>query len=195
MYWDLRYENFSQCENPCTKMKVNTQFKFKYQQKLQSQEKPTVQIIFPTEVELSVDTVTKSLFSTCKTTKFKSFCLMFRTSLKYSFSLVAEIGGFLGMILGFSLLDLEFVIRILMSMFQDRKAKLIFHWIIHVFQFQEITKRIILLFLPIIFIYRKKCVCLDPFRYILFCSVMLHSCKLCPPKGKAAGRLLWVSYT
>ena len=56
-------------------MKVNTQFKFKYkyQQKLQNQEKPRVQIIFPTEVELSVDTVTKSLFSTCKTTKFKSF--------------------------------------------------------------------------------------------------------------------------
>ena len=78
MYRDIRYETFSECENPCTKMKVNTQSKFKYiyQQKLQNQEKPTVQIIFPTEVELSVDTVTKSLFSTCKTTKFKTFCLL-----------------------------------------------------------------------------------------------------------------------
>ena len=124
LYWDLRYETFSECENPCTKMKVNTQFKFKYQY----ENTQTVQIIFPTEVELSVETVTKSLFSTSKINKIQIFLsLMFRICIKYFLLLVAEIGGFLGMILGFSLLDLEVVIRLLLSKFQDRKARLIFH--------------------------------------------------------------------
>ena len=59
LYMDLRYESFSECENPCIKMKVATQFKFK----LQNQGEQKVKIIFPTEVEFSVETVTKSIFS------------------------------------------------------------------------------------------------------------------------------------
>ena len=39
------------------------------------------------------------------------------------FLLVADVGGFLGMILGFSLLDLEVVIRLLLSKLQDRKRR------------------------------------------------------------------------
>ena len=66
LYQDLRYETFSECLNPCTKMKVATHYKFK----LESQEEPKVEIIFPTEVELSVETVTKSMFSTSKIINF-----------------------------------------------------------------------------------------------------------------------------
>ena len=62
LYMDLRYEPFSECEHPCTNMKVATKFKFK----LQNQEEQKVKIIFPTEVEFSVETVTKSMFSTSK---------------------------------------------------------------------------------------------------------------------------------
>ena len=62
LYMDLRYETYSECKNPCTKMKVATKYKFKLQNKKDKQ----VKIRFPTEIELSVETVTKSLFSTSK---------------------------------------------------------------------------------------------------------------------------------
>ena len=105
-------------------MKVSAKYNFK----LKNPEKQLVTIRFPTEVGLSVETVTKSLFSTSKINKIQIFLsLMFRICIKYFLLLVAEIGGFLGMILGFSLLDLEVVIRLLLSKFQDRKARLIFH--------------------------------------------------------------------
>ena len=60
LYEDLRYETFPECVKPCTEMKVSTHYKFKFQ----NQEKQSVIIIFPTEAELSVETVRKSLFST-----------------------------------------------------------------------------------------------------------------------------------
>ena len=63
LYMNLRYETFAECKNPCTKMKVATKYKFKFQDR----KKPKVKITFPTEVELSVETVTKSMFSTSKT--------------------------------------------------------------------------------------------------------------------------------
>ena len=37
--------------------------------------------------------------------------------------IVAEVGGFLGMILGVSILDLELVIKSVLSMLQDQKNK------------------------------------------------------------------------
>ena len=37
--------------------------------------------------------------------------------------LVAEVGGFLGMILGVSILDLEVVIKFVLSMSQDQKIR------------------------------------------------------------------------
>ena len=46
-------------------MKVSTHYKFKFQ----NQEKQSVIIIVPTEAELSVETVRKSLFSTSITNK------------------------------------------------------------------------------------------------------------------------------
>ena len=121
LYMDLRYETFSECKNPCTKMKVSAKYNFK----LKDQEKQLVTIRFPTEVKLSVETVTKSLFSTSKINKIHIFLsLMFRICIKYFLLLVAEIGGFLGMILGVSILDLEVVIKIVLSMLQDPKRKL-----------------------------------------------------------------------
>ena len=65
LYEDLRYETFRECVKPCTEMKVSTHYKFKFQ----NQEKQSVIIIFPTEAELSVETVRKSLFSTSITNK------------------------------------------------------------------------------------------------------------------------------
>ena len=62
LYMDLIYDSFAECDNPCTTMKVTTIFKFKSQKP----GKQNVEIIFPTEVEFSVDAVTKSLFSTSK---------------------------------------------------------------------------------------------------------------------------------
>ena len=41
--------------------------------------------------------------------------------------LVAEIGGYLGMILGVSLLDLEVVMKLLFSMLKDQKTRFGFH--------------------------------------------------------------------
>ena len=79
LYEDLRYETFNECLNPCIQMKVHylalsdlilswTQMKVSthYKYKVQNQDKQSVMIIFPTEVESSVETVTKSLFSTGK---------------------------------------------------------------------------------------------------------------------------------
>ena len=81
LYEDLRYETFNECLNPCIQMKVHylalsdlilswTQMKVSthYKYKVQNQDKQSVMIIFPTEVESSVETVTKSLFSTGKLT-------------------------------------------------------------------------------------------------------------------------------
>ena len=62
LYMELRYETFSECRNPCTTMKVNNNFKYKTQKK----EIEEVRIIFPSEVQLSEEIVTKSLFSTSK---------------------------------------------------------------------------------------------------------------------------------
>ena len=42
------------------------------------------------------------------------------------FFLVAEVGGFLGMILGFSLLDLEVVLKLLLAKLQDWKTRFVF---------------------------------------------------------------------
>ena len=64
LYMDLRYETYSECKNPCTKMKVSTKYKFK----LKNKGEQLLKIRFPTEVELSVETITKSLFSTSKIT-------------------------------------------------------------------------------------------------------------------------------
>ena len=64
LYMDLRYETYSECKNPCTKMKVAIATKYKF--KLQNKKDKQVKIRFPTEIELSVETVTKSLFSTSK---------------------------------------------------------------------------------------------------------------------------------
>ena len=94
-------------------MKVSTHYKFKFQ----NQEKQSVLVIFPTEVELSVETVTKSLFSTGY--KLKSLRVLILLELR----LVAEVGGFLGMILGVSLLDLEVLIKLLLSVSQDKKQR------------------------------------------------------------------------
>ena len=65
LYSDLKYETFSECENPCTKMKVATHYKFKLHNQNEEQ---TAQINFPTEIKLSVETVTQSLLSTSKLT-------------------------------------------------------------------------------------------------------------------------------
>ena len=52
-------------------MKVSTHYKYK----VQNQDKQSVMIIFPTEVESSVETVTKSLFSTGKLSlSFQASC-------------------------------------------------------------------------------------------------------------------------
>ena len=61
-YEDLRYETFPECTKPCTEMKVSTHYKFKTQKQVNQSQ--SVIIIFPTEVELSVETLRRSLLST-----------------------------------------------------------------------------------------------------------------------------------
>ena len=67
LYYVAKYERFPECGNPCTTMKVSTQFKYKSQT---DQEDKWVKIIFPRDVEFSVETVTKSMFSTSKIIKY-----------------------------------------------------------------------------------------------------------------------------
>ena len=50
----------------------------------------------------------------------------FKITMKHFLLLVAEAGGFLGMILGFSLLDLEVVLRLLLSNLHSIKSRLTF---------------------------------------------------------------------
>ena len=63
LYSELKYETFSECEKACTKMKVATHYKFKLHNQNEEQ---NAQINFPTDIKLSVETVTKSLISTSK---------------------------------------------------------------------------------------------------------------------------------
>ena len=67
MYYVVKFQKFPECINPCTEMKVATHFKYKSQSDHQGDK--WVKIIFPTDVEFSVETVTKSLFSTSKIPK------------------------------------------------------------------------------------------------------------------------------
>ena len=66
LYKDLRYETFSKCENPCTKMNVASHFKFKSSKVPYKERKALTLIRFPAKVELSVETVQKSFFSAGK---------------------------------------------------------------------------------------------------------------------------------
>ena len=86
-------------------MKVLTHYKYKVQNKNHK----SVTIIFPTEMESTVETITKSLFSTGNVL---SIC----SALIHN-NLVAEVGGFLGMILGVSLLDAEILITFMFKKF------------------------------------------------------------------------------
>ena len=65
LYKDLRYETFTECENPCTKMNVASHFKLK-SSTVQYHGRKYLNIRFPAKVELSVETVQKSLFSAGK---------------------------------------------------------------------------------------------------------------------------------
>lgn len=60
LYAELRYETFSECVNPCKEMKVSTSYQFKVKD---PQDTQSVVILFPTNVEVTHETVTKSLFS------------------------------------------------------------------------------------------------------------------------------------
>ena len=115
LYQDLKYKKFPECLNPCTEMKVATHFKYKSEL---NQKKQWVRIIFPTDVEFSEETVTKSLFSTSNSRYRLSYI-----GLKNFFVLVAEIGGFLGMILGISLLDLEVPMKLLLEKMKGLKRE------------------------------------------------------------------------
>ena len=119
LYQDLKYEKFPECLNPCTEMKVATHFKYKSEL---NQKKQWVRIIFPTDVEFSEETVTKSLFSTSKIIRYSRYRLSY-IGLKNFFVLVAEIGGFLGMILGISLLDLEVPMKLLLEKMKGLKRE------------------------------------------------------------------------
>ena len=76
-------------------MSVMANFKYKSEDKLEAR----IRLIFPRNVDITEETVRKSLFTSGRFAK----CL-FVIKLLLS---VAEVGGFLGMILGVSLMDLE----------------------------------------------------------------------------------------
>ena len=96
-YHKNRYATYQECLNPCKIMTVTTINKFKVFESTYD-----VEIYVPRQVEVTREVFVKSVLSLGMSVLNKM--LLSNVTL---ISLVAEIGGFLGMILGVSIMDLE----------------------------------------------------------------------------------------
>ena len=99
--YEKRYASYDTCKTPCETMKVYTSLKYK----INDINDPSVTIIFPRYITVTIETFVHS-FITLGNMKYYGSC----TATKF-FDLVAELGGYLGMILGVSLLHLENVFQ------------------------------------------------------------------------------------
>ena len=95
--YENRYAPYDVCKTPCESMKVYTSLKYK----INDINDPSVTIIFPRYITVTIETFVHS-FITLGNMKYYSHCPVSKFS-----DLVAELGGYLGMILGVSLLHLE----------------------------------------------------------------------------------------
>ena len=94
-YHKNRYATYQECVNPCKIMTVTTISKFKLFKSTYD-----VEIYVPRQVEVTREVFVKSVLSLGKVLYWLYIVVLW-------FSLVAEIGGFLGMILGVSIMDME----------------------------------------------------------------------------------------
>ena len=100
-YLKNKFPSFPECSNPCTRMEVEAKFKTKSQTN-HSQ----MSFIFPRKIPVTAEFYTSSPLSLGGT---------FRYFTKLSvWSLVAEIGGYMGMLVGVSVMDVEiFVMKLI----------------------------------------------------------------------------------
>ena len=91
-------------------MSVMANFKYKSEDKQEAR----IRLIFPRNVDITEETVRKSLFTSGRSSKW------FFAVIKLFLS-VAEIGGFLGMILGVSLMDLEMLFEKILLIVKSKR--------------------------------------------------------------------------
>ena len=109
MFKDLIYDKFPECSSPCQFMKIDTHLTSQY-----TEEKSATKFFFPKEVKITSEKLKKSFSSAGKfLTLFYEYQILFFPS--FLLFIVAEVGGYLGMVLGVSLMDLEIVAKILIS--------------------------------------------------------------------------------
>ena len=91
-------------------MSVMANFKYKSEDKQEAR----IRLIFPRDVDITEETVRKSLFTSGRSSKW--FFVIIKLLLS-----VAEVGGFLGMILGVSLMDLEMLFKKILLLVKSKR--------------------------------------------------------------------------
>ena len=98
------YDKFPECSSPCSFMKITTHLTSQFTDK-----NPDTKLYFSKEVKITSEKVKQSFSSAGKIFP-KSYKVM-----SFFSWIVAEVGGYLGMVLGVSLMDLEIVAKIIIS--------------------------------------------------------------------------------
>ena len=110
MYMSSRYDYYEHCENPCLKMRVMMENKFK-----EENNKNMTIIVLDKEIDLFKEHRLESPVSLGWFLFYKIYNFFSNNHFK-----VGEFGGYVGMIIGISLLDLEVVILAVWSVVKEK---------------------------------------------------------------------------